>query len=167
MNRQRRYRPSPPGGIIPVVVPGDVVLVREAGLVVWAGAITAFPEGFLFTLLTLIDSSRDTPPDFALDTEERHTGTWLEIRYSDGRHRAADLNANTPADQPQGPHLTLQSGLASSTEGWHRSVWWVTPMPPPGPVELTVYIGGRETPGTGILDGALLANAASRTQAVW
>lgn len=166
---QPRYRSAPPSGVIPVVVPGDLVLVRQPGLAVWAGAVTVFPQGFQFTLLTLFDPSHAEPPaDFALDPYERDRRTWLEMRYADGRQRAADLNENTPPDQPQGPHLTLQDGGGAWSEGWLRIIWWVTPLPPPGPVELAIHIGGEESPtGTGFLDGAVLADAADGAEVLW
>jgi hypothetical protein len=34
--------------ILPVTVPGDIVLFRNAGRVIWAGAICAWVEGFEF-----------------------------------------------------------------------------------------------------------------------
>ncbi|HEY2441557.1 MAG TPA: hypothetical protein VGI31_00330 [Streptosporangiaceae bacterium] len=163
---QRHYRPTPPGGTVPVVVPGDVVLVREPGLVVWAGAVTVFPEGFQFTLLTLFDTSRVPPADFALDVPDRGRMTWLEVRFADGRRRGVDLNANTPPDQPQRPQVTMQDGVWA--DGWFRSMWWVTPLPPPGAVELVIHLGGADgLTGSGLLDGARLTEAASRADVVW
>src|ERR1022692_1813439 len=121
---------GPPGGVTPVAVPDDVVLIRSVALVVWCGAVTVFPAGFEFTLLMLFDTNRTGPPaHFALHPPERGQMSWLEARYADGRHRAADLNANTPIDQPQGPHLMFQDGMAVWTEGWFRTRWWVTPWP--------------------------------------
>jgi hypothetical protein len=152
-----------------MVLPGDILLVRESALAVWAGAVTVFPNGFQFTLLTLFDPSREVPPvDFALFPDERNRLTWLEIRYADGRCRAADMNANTPSSQPAGPHLTPRNAEVSWSEGWSRSEWWVTPLPPVGPVELAIHIGGAETPtGTGLLDGTYITNAANSAVVVW
>jgi hypothetical protein len=160
---QPRWRPTPPAGTIPKVVPSDLVLVRKPGLVVWMGAITAFPEGFEFTLLTLFDSSGgQLPADFALFPSERNSKTWVELRYADGRHREADLNENTPRGQLEGPHLTLQDGTAA------RHTWWVTPLPPPGPVELAIHLAGEEKPtGIGVLDGALVVEAAKQAEILW
>jgi hypothetical protein len=157
-------RRDPPSGCVPVVVPGDVVLARRAGLVVWAGAVTVFPEGFAFTLLTLYDPRRAGPPPayWALDVAERGRMTWLEIGYSDGRRRAADMNANTPGHQPSGPHLGMLDGSGS------YSRWWVSPLPPPGPVGLAVHLNGEATPAAvGDLDGAAMVSAAGRAEAVW
>jgi hypothetical protein len=162
-----RWRPGPPGGTVPVVVPGDLALVDRPGLMVWAGAITAYPEGFEFTLLMLFDAGRMTAPaTLALDAPLRNQGSWIAVRFGDGRYRAADLNANTPSDQPDGPHLTVQH--AEGHEGRDSSRWWVSPLPPPGPVELAVHLNGELTPtGTGYLDGAALVSAASSAEILW
>jgi hypothetical protein len=161
--------PRPPAGVIPVTVPGDVVLLRAPGLAVWARAVTVFPDGFAFTLQTLFDTMVTNPPaSWALDAPQRCRETWLAIRFSDGRYRAADLNANTPRDQPQGPHLRFYGGLASRTGGWERSRWWATPLPPPGPVELAIHLNGQAGPsGVGYLDGEALTAAAARAQTLW
>ena len=100
-------RGAAPPGTVPMVVPGDVLVVDTAGLVVWGGAVTVYPQGFAFTLRTLSDLRRagPAPTPWALDVAERERMTWLEVRYGDGRSRAADLNANTPPRQPRGPHL--------------------------------------------------------------
>jgi hypothetical protein len=164
-----RYRPARPGGVIPVTVPGDTVLVRSPHLVVWVGAVTAFPDSFEFTLMTLFDTRRTDPPeDFALHPEERSQKTWLAVQFSDGRSRAADLNTNTPVDQPDGPQLRMVDGFASWTEGWSTSRWWVIPLPPAGPVVLTIHLNGDTQPsGVGRLDGGALANAAARAETLW
>jgi predicted P-loop ATPase len=118
----RRSRIGPPSGTVPVVVPGDVVLASSAGLVVWAGAVTVYPEGFAFALLTLTDTRRaGQPASWALDVAERGRMTWLEIGYPDGRRRAADMNANTPRRQPGGPHVTVLD--ASVSDGCGDSRW--------------------------------------------
>jgi len=160
-------RPGPPPGTVPVVVSADVVLARTARMVVWAGAVTVYPEGFEFTLVTLYDARSAAPPaSWALDTSERGRMTWLEVGYSDGRRRAADLNANTPPRQRRGPHLTVLD--ASSSDGCDVSRWWVTPLPPPGPVELAIHLNGETNPtGAAHLDGAALARAAGQAEAVW
>lgn len=161
-------RSVPPPGVVPVVVPGDVLVVNAAGLVVSAGAVTVYPEGFAFTLQTLSDTRRpgSPPAPWALDEAERERMTWLEVRYPDGRTRAADLNANTPHRQPGGPRLQVMD--ASGSDGCDMSRWWVTPLPPPGPVELAIHLNGAKTPtGVARLDGAALLSAADRAQIIW
>ena len=163
------WHPSVPAGTIPKVVARDLVLVQKPGLVVWAGAITVFPEGFEFTLLTMFDrSGEESPGDFALFPSERKSKTWLELRYADGRHREADLNENTPRGLSEGLQLTLQDGSADWSEGWLRHVWWVTPLPPPGPVDLIIHIAGEKNPTEkGTLDGGVLMDAARHAEVLW
>jgi len=153
-----------------VVVPGDVILARAPGLAVWAGAVTVYPEGFAFTLLTLFDTRRTEPPPaiWALDVAERGRMTWLEVGYADGR-RTANPDTSTPRRQGRRPNLIMLDGHASYfPEGWDVSRWWVTPLPPPGPVELAIHLNGEATPtGVGRLDGAAIVSAAARTETVW
>lgn len=163
------YVPMPPAGVIPVTVPGDVVLLRAPGQVTWVGAVTVFPDSFVFTVLTLFDTRVTKPHEsWALEVPHRSRETWLAVRFSDGRYRAADLNANTPRHQPQGPHVRFQGGQANWTDGWDYSRWWVTPLPPAGPVELAIHLNGDTDPtGVGCLDGDALIDAAARAQALW
>jgi hypothetical protein len=161
-------RDEPPPDIAPVTVPGDTTLLRKPGLVISAGEVRAWPRGFEFALSMLSDIDRaDAVPTagLALYPRERGSHCWLSVRYPDGRERSADLNANTPFDQPEGPHLTFVDGAASDTEGWDHSRWWVTPLPPPGPVRITIHLGGHsDETGSGYLDGQLIAEAGTRAQ---
>src|SRR5579863_9087062 len=123
----------PPPGIIPVTVPGDTILLRKPGLIISAGSVRAWPQGFEFTLTLLGDISvPDGVPaeSIALYPSERGSHSWLSVRYADGRERSADLNANMPFDQPDGPHLTFIDGAGSYTDGWEHTRWRVTPLPP-------------------------------------
>ncbi len=154
----------PPSGIVPVTVPGDLILVRGPRLAAWAGAVSASPAGFGFTLLIVTDTGQT--PDFALHPGERDSRTWLEVRFADGRARAADLNACTPYEQPEGPSLTFE--YDANCEGSNHSRWWVTPLPPPGPVSLEIHLDGQPEPsGVGHLDGQSLIDAARRAEVAW
>jgi hypothetical protein len=165
---ERRYLRVPPGGTIPVTVPGDVMLAEEPGRAVWVGAIMVFQDSFMFTLLVLSDVQHgEAVPALAWQPGEHDRAVWLEVRFSDGRCRAADLNTNTPLDQPQGPHLTVVDAEADFTRGQARSRWWVRPLPPPGPVELTVHLDGNGTPAVAVLDGGSLVEAATWAQVQW
>jgi hypothetical protein len=161
-------RDGPPPDIMPVTVPGDTTLLRKPELVISAGAVRAWPQGFEFTLsmLTNIDLPDAVPAEsIALYPKERGSHSWLSVRYADGRERSADLNANTPFDQPEGPHLTCLYAESSDTDGWDHSRWWVTPLPPPGLVQITIHVGGySDVTGSGYLDGQAIAEAGTRAQ---
>jgi hypothetical protein len=159
---------EPPPEIVPVTVPGDATLLRKPGLLISAGSVKATPQGFEFTLSVAGDLDRDgvVPAEsIALYPQERGQHSWLSVRYADGRQRSADLNANMPFDQPDGPHLTFIDGAGSYTDGWEHTRWRVTPLPPPGPVQITFHLGGHtEETGSGYLDGQVIAEAGTRAQ---
>jgi hypothetical protein len=159
--------PRPPAGDIPVAVPGDVVLVRSERLVARAGAVTVTSAGFEFTLSV---TSQDGHPggDFALHEGERDRRTWLEVRFADGRGCTADLNTRTWTGGTENLWLEFLYGDAIDITDGVDSRWWVSPLPPPGPVELTVHLNGRAGPvGTGSLDGQALLDAASAVETIW
>ena len=163
-----KKRDEPPSDIMPVTVPGDTTLLCKPGLFISAGAVRAWPQGFEFTLSMLGNISPvDAVPteSIALYPKERGSHSWLSVQYADGRERSADLNANTPFDQPEGPHLTCAYAESSDTEGWDYSRWWVRPLPPPGPVQITIHLGGHsEETGSGDLDGQAIAEAGTHAQ---
>ncbi|HEV2450981.1 MAG TPA: hypothetical protein VGS62_03545 [Streptosporangiaceae bacterium] len=127
-----------------------------------------FPDGFQFTSLILFDPRSCRPPaEFTQFPHERDHKTWLEIRYADGRH-GASYQDYAASDQPQELLVSGQPSLASWDDGWIRREWWVTPLPPPGPVDLAIHVGGEDSPsGTGRLNGALLADAARSAEVLW
>ena len=159
---------DPPPDIMPVAVPGDTTLLRKPGLVISADAIRAWPQGFEFTLSMIgdLDRAGAVPAEsIALHLEERGPHSWLSVQYADGRERSADMNTNTPFDQPDGPHMKCVYGEGSYSAGWDHSRWWVTPLPPPGPVQITIHLGGNSNvTGSGHLDGQAIAEAGTRAQ---
>ena len=159
----------PPSGVLPVTLAADVVLMRRPGLAVWAGAFSVFPGGFEFTLLTLFDVGVELPADLIRDVHRRNYETWLTIRFSDGRYReVTESSLNSPPDQPEGPQLRMTNGAASWSDGWWVARWWVSPLPPPGPVGLAVHLDGGAVPGgTAQLNGAELAAAGARAVVWW
>lgn len=159
----------PPAGVIPVTVPGDVILTRRTGLAVWAGAVAAFPEGFELTVLIQFDVQTGSPPGPIIDTVQLHEAAVLSVGFCDGRYRSVTrMGLNRPAELSEGPHLTRVDGEADWSRGSVMDRWWVTPLPPPGPVELSVYLDAATEPsGTGQLDGAAIVRAASRAEVLW
>jgi hypothetical protein len=158
----------PPAGEMPVAVPGDMVLVQRPGLLAWAGAIVVYSAGFEFALRVAADVTcpeTELPEPFALGPGNREHGTWLEVRFPDGRACGADLNANTWSGGNENLFVDFLYGESSDSAGVADSRWWVSPLPPPGPVELTLHLNGRAAPaGTGTLDGQMLLDAAARAE---
>jgi hypothetical protein len=151
---------------IPVAVPGDLVLVREDGIVVCAGAFTVSSTGFEFEIRVVADESdpavRLPKGTFSVERDWRADCTWMSIRYSDGRAcDASTLTCAPPGDESgrKSADIVVKPTFAPDERS---SRWWVSPLPPPGPLAFTIHLDGRAGPvGTASLDaGPLLAAAA-------
>ena len=151
--------PSPsPGTDLPVTIPGDLVLVRTSELAVWAGAVTAWREGFEFTLLILREPRVPGPaPNFMSQPGDPDTGPWISIEFADGRASESGVSINRPPKRQD--RLGLELVCEESTGHLDYSRWRVTPLPPPGAVTLTLYLRGAvPLVGSGAFDGAAITN---------
>lgn len=159
---------KPPAPDIPVAVPGDLILVRQPGLLAYAGAFTVSSTGFEFTVRIAADIARHPglmSRSWALHLDWREHHWWLEMRFADGRICAADLNTNTWPGTSQDIRVKLLSG--ESRDGCSNTQWWVSPLPPPGPVELTIHLNGQDAPvGSATIDAGPLLEAAAKVERV-
>lgn len=162
---------DPPARDIPVAVAGDLVLVRGSSMLVSAGAFTVASSGFAFELRVAADMSDPAvrlPLDmFTTQRDWRADCTWMSIRYADGR--ACDayvLRCTLPGVDDNRQSKDINVSFISNPDEYARSTrWWVSPLPPPGPVELTIHLNGREGPvGTACLDAGVLLSAAARVE---
>src|SRR4029453_7941109 len=148
---------SPPGNVLPGVVPLVVVVARTDRTVVAVSGLRAYPTGFGFTLhLRLRDRSPREDQQFAsmfayglreaapLPDELLRFG----VQLADGR-KATNLDNPAPrlgagGGEPDPPVL-----VEIGARGFGRSRWdaeqWVWPLPPPGPFAFVC-----EWPGRGI-----------------
>lgn len=165
-----RVEEAPPLRDIAVAVPGDLVLVQAPGLLVCAGAFTVSSAGFEFALRITADVSDPAarmPESFALHRAGREHGTWLEVRFSDGRACSADLSGCTWPGEREDIRVKFMFGGSHNSDGRADFQWWVSPLPPPGPVELTVHLNGDAGPtGTSALDTRALLEAAATVEQV-
>lgn len=162
----------PPARDIPVAVTGDLVLVRGPAIVVTAGAFTVSSSGFEFGLHVAADVSNPAvrlPRDmFCVERDWRAHCTWMSISYSDGRACDAFMQRCTlPGDEDNTDSKDINvTYLFHPDESW-ASRWWVSPLPPPGPLELTIHLDGRAGPvGTASLDAGVLLAAAAMVEKV-
>jgi hypothetical protein len=149
---------SPSPRDIPVAIPGDLILVHQPGLLAYAGAFTVSSAGFEFMVRIARDTIRDPelrPQPWALHLDQRDHQTWLEARFADGRvcaYPSADMSEN----------VCLEFLFGEDRDGCSDTQWWVSPLPPPGPVELTLHLG--EATGKAALDAAAVLDAAATVQ---
>lgn len=163
-----RAEEGPPAREVQIAVPGDLVLVQEFGLLVWAGAFTVSSEGFGFALritAEVSDSGVRMPEPFALHANQRDHGTWLSVRFADGRSCTAVINGGAWSGDLDEMHVRFMFGDESTSDGRADSRWWVSPLPPPGPVELVIHLNGRAGPeGAAALDAAALLEASAAVE---
>jgi hypothetical protein len=161
----------PPVHDIPVAVAGDLVLVRECGIVVSASAFTVASSGFEFELhvaADIRDPAARLPHDlFSVERDWRADCTWMSIGYSDGRASDAYIQRCTlPGDENNQESTDIRVTFMFRPDGsaW-SSRWWVSPLPSPGPLELTIHLDGHAGPvGTASLDAGVLLAAASMVE---
>jgi hypothetical protein len=153
MEEPRPWAEEPPAWVLPVTIAGDLVLVREPGVLVSVGAICAYPSGFEFYLTIGLDRARvaDRKISFRVHSEEdRASAARLRVGFSDGQ--VGDSLARGTGRVTAGELLLRwcrgESGIQDySTVPRCESQWWVSPLPPPGPVEFTVVLPGAVTVG--------------------
>lgn len=162
----------PPVRDIPVAVAGDLVLVREPAMLVSAGAFTVSSSGFEFELHVAVDISdpavRLPLHMFSVERDWRADCTWMSIGYADGRACDANmLRCTLPGEDSRKSEDIKVGFLFNPDEAVRSSRWWVSPLPPPGPLTLTIHLNGRAGPvGTAILDAGVLLAAAAMVEKV-
>jgi len=169
----RRRRPAwmRSDAVIPRLVPWEVMLARTGQAAVAVGGLHAYPNGFEFTVharLRREDEPRPGVPGlFGRHgwRREPNEGLRLGVMYADGRRAAAPGGCPRPDDAGQ---LVLQeNGGGGSARTWDGN-FWLSPLPPEGPV--TFVVSGPEhgvTETRAELDGATIREAAGRAVMLW
>ncbi|RIV40054.1 hypothetical protein [Micromonospora radicis] len=176
---QRNLRTSPPDNEFPAGVVGTVLLGRTGDVAVGISNLLAYSTGFQFTLTVRL---RRTGPDlvggrlFALVSSHGHPGVdipvddrlLLGLEYADSR-RAANLYGTRPpetaADDDQ--MMLLEQG-GSGDEHRVDQHYWVSPLPPEGPVTVVLAWPGLGLPESRtVLDGTAIRVAAAGTRTLW
>ena len=170
---------APPAWALPVTAAGDLVLVREGGVLVSVGAISACPVGFVFYLTISLDPRRaagwrkrgtgSRVLGFHVRTpEERESATRIVVSFPGGK--TADSVACMTGVTRGEPVLSFAGGdsviSAYAPVLRAESRWWVSPLPGPGRVGFSVFLQGAAEPvGTASMDAAAIIEAAARSAA--
>ncbi|WUH89841.1 hypothetical protein OG900_06715 [Streptomyces sp. NBC_00433] len=178
--RRERRRPwHQRDHVLPASVPGDAQVVRTEAAAVWVGALRAYPNGFAFMMRAV---RRELPgggvrqgwplwdlrPD-PFRSAEGNTGLRLGIQYADGRRAATGEGIGRSPVEPAGPEsIWLLEGGGSGNELSWQSEFWVSPLPPDGPVTLvSVWADAGAPEQRAELDGAAIRAAAARAVELW
>jgi hypothetical protein len=164
----------PPTWALPVTVAGDLTLVSQPGIQASIGALCAYPAGFLFYLIIGIDPDRATDRTIRFrghTPQERASATRLQVEFFDGRVVDSMVSMSSQVTAPE-PVLLFSGGQSNihdySSNPRCESRWWVSPLPPPGPVTFTLFLRGAADPaGTTRMDAALITQAAVQSEVLW
>jgi hypothetical protein len=177
---QWRRRISPPDNEFPAGVGLTVVLGRNDDAAVGITHVEAFSSGFLFTLAIRVRQPRPhlahgglfmavgshVTPGVELPLEDR---LLLGIEYADGRRTStlSDIRMSGPMAVPDQQLILLSAG-GSGDERSVDQMYFVTPLPPDGPVTIVLAWPGFGMPESRTdLDGAAIRAAAGRSLTLW
>jgi len=142
---------TPPSGTLPGVVALELVLAQSGRAAVYVPRLAVYPVGFELDVVTVTHPEADSidPLLFAAPSargaraEERLR---LGIAFGEG---ALTTNVGGAAERigagEDGPLLVGVAGRdRGGRDGSWRRTFWVSPLPPPGPVRLSVAWPGAE-----------------------
>jgi hypothetical protein len=157
----------PPERTLGVGIALNVVLARGASAAMVLTHAVAFPDGVVLDVLAVrreaarhVPWDGDGPPPDLAFRSERIGSERLDVRFDDGRRSGV-------GGGPDGDiALTVWSALSGS---WHRDArLYLWPLPPPGPLTLTVAWEEVGIPDTTVaVDTAPLRAAAERAVVLW
>jgi hypothetical protein len=90
------------------------------------------------------------------------------VQFADGR-RASNLPGRDPFAAPDGPEaLVLNQGSGSGQQLSVEQEWWLSPLPPAGPLRIVVRCGLFGLPETAVeIHGAAVRAAAEDVVVLW
>jgi hypothetical protein len=176
-------RAFPPENEVPSAVPISAVLGRTDDVAVALVGVLAYTTGLTFDLVVRL---RTTPQGSSGHrVHEMLSGSWhdddsdaeqqflIGFQYVDGR-TATNLPTRWlagPADEdgkPDEAHPLLTTSSGSGGGRSYDQTYWLTPLPPPGPVLVVCTWPGFDIPESRTtLDGALIADAGSLAVTLW
>lgn len=168
---------EPPRDRLAGPVAFSAVVGRSPRGVVAVQHLSAVPEGFEFDVVAYSRVRAEWDPMYGLAGVRRRPGEDARglgpehlrfgVLFSDGR-RATNLGP--PMATPEGAHrgIWMRSFSGEADQERARARYWVSPLPPPGPVTFVCEWPVYDVPESRVeIDGALLHEAASRAVDVW
>jgi hypothetical protein len=168
----RRYQA--PENEVPAVLPISTVLARTDGSAIVLTGVEVFSTGVAFTVI--LRCRPDALPADEVDLGQlmwrRGPGSEAEllvgVEFADGR-RTSSLSGRDPFGAPVAPEtLVLTRGRGTGDQLSVEQEWWLTPLPPAGPLRLVVRCGLFGLPEASVeLDGAAIRAAAEDVVVLW
>lgn len=179
--RQWRRRISAPDNEFPAAAGITVLLGRTADAAVGITHVEAFSTGFRFTLAVRLRRVRqDLDRGGLFSLLSWHPRPGIEIASADrllfGIEYASGARVSTleamgqagPASLPDDDELVLRPHGASGEELSVDQTYWVSPLPPEGPVTFVLAWPGFGMPESRtVIDAAAILAAAGHSQTLW
>jgi hypothetical protein len=180
MQRWRR-RTSPPENELPASPGLSALLGRTDDAAVGITGVEAFSTGFRFTLAIRLRRPRPELAHgglFALVSAHAHPGReippedrlLLGVEYADGRRASTleNMRMMGPAAEVDDTQLVLVQNGSRGGEGSVDQTYWVTPLPPDGPVTVVLAWASFGMPESRtVLDGGAIKSAAAHSNTLW
>lgn len=151
--RPDRLHPGPPDHVLGQPVPTQVVVARTPTVVVAIDRVVAYPDGF------------------ELEVTARTQDEAVAGSFGTGNRRAWSGTATFGGESVEvrvDGDLGVVPVSGSGTQTRFDQRFWVTPLPPPGPLGVEVAWPSRGLAPTGAeLDGAAIVEAAARAETLW
>jgi hypothetical protein len=166
---------GPPRNVLPGIAPVERIIARTEETVVAIGGISAYPEGFGFTLSLRLRTLSAREEQFPYLTDcAGYQGDALPdallrfgVQFADGRKAT---NLDPPAYDPEGPPdrpVLIQQGGGGGGAAWDME-HWVWPLPPPGPFAFVCAWPSRAIgESRAEIDVGVILEAAGRAVTLW
>ena len=159
-------RMSPPDNEVPVVLPQNVLLARTDDVAVALLGLQVSSTGVSFHLTVRVRASALRRLDHTLnelvwDHGVRGGRFLMGVEFADGRRAS-----NVPDASSEG--IVFHSGGGGGGDTAIDQSWWLSPLPPEGPLTVVVRCpeaGLAET--STVLDGAAIRRAADDVLTLW
>ena len=160
-------RMSAPENEIPVALPQNLLLARTDDAAVALVGLQTYTTGVSFTLVVRVRPSAQQLAGRSLNdlVWEHGPGSgrlMLGLELSDGRRVSTLRRPGAPED------VVFTSGGGSGGEASVEQSWWLSPLPPEGPLRFVVRLaelGIEET--SVVLDGTAIRRAAEDVVTLW
>jgi hypothetical protein len=171
-----------PVAVLPAVVAENAVIVRDERLAISIGGLTAYPNGFEFSLHIRTRGGGDLIDPFGHRRHRdyvRGTGGGkvgdperdlrLGVLFADGRRAASNRRRRLPLDgELDSDTIVMQPGHGGGGGGSWDMSHWVHPLPPAGPLTIVVsWLAQDITEVRHELDGSQILAADEQAIVLW
>jgi len=166
---RRPHWMGPPHGAVGAPVPAVILLAKTGEVGLGVTGVLAFPTGFAFTLVTFLRSgTADLDPWVHGGRRGRSLPDDLMrfgVEFGDGQ-KVTNLSRAAFVPPDDGPALEELGGSGGEHE-WQQE-YWVSPLPPPGPLTFVCEWPARALGLTRVaIDADLVLEASGAAVAIW